>query len=349
MFAQQSSRNLSSNAASKSGLSSVSALSASGLSASGLSRMAFMSSKEALQVMGSNFQLNNVVPEEEEEEEEESGGGTTCERGSSALNGGSELRSKITSHSNIMNRSATNVKSSTSQIGNQDSSTYRKSPLCEPVKSGIESDDDDDDDDDNDLIHSGFYDRHSLGGSSSVQGPSISIIVRSTSERKVRRSTGSPVGSPHKPTSEDFQAGTNLVTPDLESEVVLPTMESSSPLVEAIPIDEKKEVAKKLEEEKCVAENAANAKPVEKPEIRNVAQKAVSEEPKPTIRSKRDLRRVGMEETITLDEECKKLIGSDVDDRELLMAEKRRERSKWGIKLWFANLWRQIVRVFSRA
>ncbi|ORY47326.1 hypothetical protein BCR33DRAFT_94182 [Rhizoclosmatium globosum] len=58
VMAQQSTRNL-----------SASSKSCGGLSATGLSRMAFMSSKEALAVLGSNFQLNNIVPEEEEDED----------------------------------------------------------------------------------------------------------------------------------------------------------------------------------------------------------------------------------------------------------------------------------------
>ncbi|KAJ3139133.1 hypothetical protein HK100_011831 [Physocladia obscura] len=67
------------------------------ISATGLSRTAFMSSKEQLSILGSNFQLNNIVPEEEEDDD------TSC----------GELRNGINSKNNssvIMNRSFSNVR-----------------------------------------------------------------------------------------------------------------------------------------------------------------------------------------------------------------------------------------------
>ncbi|KAI9350937.1 hypothetical protein BDR26DRAFT_851804 [Obelidium mucronatum] len=300
---QPSLRNISSN--SKSGLS-ASALSVTGPSASGLSRMAFMSSKEALQVLGSNFQLNNVVPEEEEEEEL-----STTERCTLGGVVTGELRSRITSHSNIMNRSGTNLRS-LSQIQSQE--LYRRSPLRQPLKSATGSDDDGHKDDDDEVFHSGFPDRHSVGSESELllPPPSVSIVVRSSSGRRGRRSN---TGTPQMDIEEDF------------------------PAPECSPVNKLSS-----EKENVIEEGNGSAASVE--EVVAVDKRQCNPQ------SRRDLRRVGPEPKAVIQDEPQKLdrkiiipVGEDNDSPQ---QNATAMSSTWSFTRWIANIWKRISGAFKK-
>ncbi|KAI8609410.1 hypothetical protein BC830DRAFT_1173579 [Chytriomyces sp. MP71] len=136
------------NSSSRTGLTGSSSF----VSGTGLARSAFMSSREALNTMGSNFQLNNIVPEEEEEDEEAPRGeGRIPETKLKGLYG---------------SKSASNIKSVSSLSrghglisGMSGVIAERHSPLREYVRQDLEVGDEEDED--TDLIHSGFRDNPS--------------------------------------------------------------------------------------------------------------------------------------------------------------------------------------------
>ncbi|KAJ3404022.1 ATP-binding cassette sub- G member 2 [Chytriomyces hyalinus] len=151
------------------------------VSGTGLARTAFMSSRETLRAMGSNFQLNNIVHEEAEEEEEtvdgEVGGkGDTCKQGGRVQ----ETRVKglyaSKSCNNVEGRSASSLHRQAHGLGNSgvnksgnfacSNPKMQESQRLTRLRDHMDGDEDEetssDEDDDHDLIHSGFNDANAL-------------------------------------------------------------------------------------------------------------------------------------------------------------------------------------------
>ncbi|KAJ3068749.1 ATP-binding cassette sub- G member 2 [Podochytrium sp. JEL0797] len=128
--------------------------------------MAFMSSKDALQAMGSNFQLNNVVPEEEEDEEQSLKNASNNTSGFSLRNGGIKSLGSI-KHNSISSRNV--------RVGPE---ILKASPLAGNATVQM-NDSDSESFDDNASFHSGFGDvsrKASLRSSLNVTTPRLIIL-----------------------------------------------------------------------------------------------------------------------------------------------------------------------------
>ncbi|KAI8844375.1 ABC-2 type transporter-domain-containing protein [Chytriomyces cf. hyalinus JEL632] len=149
------------------------------VSGTGLARTAFMSSRETLRAMGSNFQLNNIVHEEAEEEEEtvdgEAGGkGDACKGRLQETRVKGLYASK--SCTNVEGRSASSLHRQAHGLGDSGvnksgnfvciNPKMQESQRLTRLRDHMDGEEDEetssDEDDDHDLIHSGFNDANAL-------------------------------------------------------------------------------------------------------------------------------------------------------------------------------------------